>query len=463
MTRVGARSLIARLGEWSHSPRVSRFGPYWLLVGLAVAVVVGTVSRHTGVASVYDEVTYLDWILSLPDNAIAQTGEHYSFAARELFACQGVMYYGTVGPECGGDYSNPMMFPQEGKTTADAYTPLFFWPVWLVAKGVSLLGPDLVYGARIAMLIWLVPTVIAMLGLMRVVGVRDSVAVPLIAIFTVSPFSWWTYTYLSTDAGVPLIGALSLLVAVRFAQGRGALWWLVPIAAAGQALKVTTFLGPLLAGLVLAIAWAARLLELRAGTTFAPTGDERAYSAWRWLLPLVVSGAAIGAVQIGWMKVRELLALGEPPNQYLTLPRGETGEYVFQIGNFLHGTITARPMQGYDGATWNVPTILGLLLVFLLIAGVIGAVLRRPESRLEFGLALGTAIAAVGFGPLLFFLLDSMDMAFSMPARYGAALLPAFFLSLGLLVRWRGARWLIGAAAVSLVAYTLVRAPAYLW
>lgn len=450
--------LMDSIRQFFARPMVALRGPYWMLAALAMMFVAAAVSRHDGVTSVYDEITYLDWVLSLPGNAIAQTGEPFSLQGRELFACQGVMYFGTTGPPCGSDYSNLLEFPQQGISTADAYTPLFFWPVWAFAKVVTLFGPDLVYGARLAMMMWLVPTVLVMFAVMRRMRVHDGISMATIALFISSPFAWWSYTYLSTDASVPLIGALALLIAVRFLQDAGSLWWLVPLAVVGQLLKVTSFLGILLPVIALALVWGAQLFVRKTGKSFASqSGGERTLTFSDWFLPALTSGIALAATQLGWTYVRQMLAVGEPPNQWLTLPRGMTGEMLFQSINFLWMGVVARPMQSYGNATWNVPTTYGMLLTFLVIAGVIGMLLSRPASTTEFGLAWATGIAAVTFGPLLFGVLLVLAEPFSMPGRYGAALLPAFFLMVALAVRWPGGRLLLVGASVPATAYALLR------
>lgn len=73
-------------------------GQYWVLGFLIVATMLSYRARYAATMSPFDEATYLDSILSLPDNMIAQRGEFYGDDIREKFACDGVYYFGTSGP-----------------------------------------------------------------------------------------------------------------------------------------------------------------------------------------------------------------------------------------------------------------------------------------------------------------------------------------------------------------------------
>lgn len=435
--------------------------PYALLAALAVAYVVATVLRHPPQLSVFDEGTYLDVLFTLPENLVAQTGEAYGLEIREYWSCVGNMYYGATGMPCGSDYLDLSLYPQQGLTSADAYTPLFFWIMWPVAEAVQLLGVDFVTAARLAMALWLVPTSLFLFAALRWLRVPAPFGLAVVALFIVSPFSWWTFTYVSTDAPVALVGAVSLWLTLRFLRGRGSLWWLVPVAIIGQAFKVTSFLAPLLVGLICLVYWIGhRLWRSRTTAPALARGVRIRWRAWFW--PVLASGAGLAAVQLGWGVIRARIALGDPPVQYLQLPYGEGGELLFQVTNFLfHTVIASGPWQIGTGQVYGVDDLMMMTYMLLIIGGVIGALLRRSDSVLDQSLTLAVPVAALSFGPLLFGFLIVLDATFTMPGRYGAALLPAFFALLALVTTRRFSQWLLGAVAVAAVLYVLAFAPSF--
>lgn len=426
-------------------------GQYWVLGFLIVATMLSYRARYAATMSPFDEATYLDSILSLPDNMIAQRGEFYGDDIREKFACDGVYYFGTSGPPCGGDYSEVERFPQYGKNTADAYTPIFFWVTWVFARVFSIFGIDIMVGARLVMIIYGTAAFLVLYKTMRMLNVPIAVGYTTIAFALTSPFVWWTYTFVTTDSTVLLIGALALFVTIRFLQGAGSLWPLVAVGVLGMALKITNILAIGLAGLI--------VLMYVAFERFSSDSSAQKLPLRSWLVPGLVSVFAALGTHVTWEVIRHLIALGDSPDQGISMERNTIGELINQaqsgFGSLVsngHGESISSPFS----------FLISRFLVFLIIAAVIGMMLKKPASQLEFSLAWATGIAAVIFLPILFIIVQRLVLPFSIPARYAAAILPAMFLCVGLSIRWAGARWLMGTVAAGAWIYVVFSGMTYL-
>lgn len=434
----------------------SRSGQYWILAIFTLVTMLSYRGRWMAQMSPIDEATYLDIIFKFPDDLVAQRGEFFSPEIREKFACDGNHLFGKAGPPCGADYSNPKDFPQGGKTSADAYSPLFFWIAGTFARVAQLVGIDLTYGARLAMILFGIATVLLTYKAMRMMRVPVGVAYTVLAIATMSPLFWWTYGFLSTDAPVPVFGALTLILMIGFLQGKNSLWPLVPVAILGMLFKITT---------ILAIGWAVLAAMLYAVAVKLPQGaipgmeTSRQVAAKQWLRPL--SGAIAGGVAtfVAWEIIRRIIAVGDAGEQGLHLVRSSKGEAIFQVQNVLRSLIDAD--YGENPAT-PFAFLIVRLISFLVVAGVIGMMLYKPKSRIEFSLTWATGIASVLFLPILFVILRFGVVGFSLPPRYAIAILPAMLLSVALSIRSVGARWLIGAITAASWVYFVASGMTYI-
>ncbi|QOR48298.1 hypothetical protein INS90_03180 [Trueperella pecoris] len=413
-------------------------GQYWVLVVLALITMISYRGRWLPQMSPIDEGTYLDVIYKFPDDLVAQRGEFFGPEIREKFACDGNHLFGKAGPACGADYSNPNDFPQGGKTTADAYTPVFFWIAGIVSRILQFVGIDLTTGARLAMILFGVAAVVLTYRVMRMLNVPIVVGYSVLTLAMMSPVFWWMYGFVSTDASVPVFGALALLVTVGYLQGKMSIWWLVPVAAVGMFFKITTFLGIGLAALIVILYAAVSNVSERAIPDIA---SSRQLTTRAWLIPGVVSVFAGLLTFAGWEILRRLIAVGDSPGQGLAMIRTSFNELIFQTQLVFRSLVDA---DYGESATMPLGFLIARFLGFLVIAGVIGMMLRKPESRLEFSLTWATGIASVLFLPVLFVALRLGVVGFSLPPRYALAILPAMFISVALSIRWVGARWLIG-------------------
>lgn len=423
----------------------------WILTLAAVIYVIATVFRHTHELSPFDEGTYFDYLFALPDDPIRQQGEPYTLATRELMSCFGVVQMGTQGMPCGSDYSNLSVYPQQGLTSADSYTPLFFWIVWGFAKLISLLGADFIDAARMTNVLWLVPTILAVYASLRLLRVPVALALSLGLLYIAAPLSYWSFTYLSTDATVHLSGALSLLVAIRFLTGRGSIWWLVAVAAGGQLLKMTAFLGPLLAGILLAVYW------LLGRKTAGRPVEGSPLPSRRWVLPLVLSGIVAVVLQLLWIAIRNSIAVGPPPDQGVVATDGLAILLLQSVLRFITSGVSYFPF--FPGSPYShVDFYIGVVQV--LVIGAIGAgVYRIGKDRLSDAVSLSTGVALATFGPMLFVMLSAMGIAFDIPGRYAAPIVPACFLVMGVVAERRWVRWVLSIFSVLAYVYVVVVGP----
>lgn len=443
---------------------LQRHAPVIVVTVVAIWYVVANVMRHTQMMSVYDEAIYLDYLISLPGNAVLQTGEHFSMGGRELMSCVGTTFYGTAAAPCGSDYSDLSAYPLGGVTSGAAYTPLYFYISWVVTKTFMFVGIGFIDAARLSSMIWLIPTALFLLASLRRLRVPAAVSTAITCLFIVLPYSWWTFTYVSTDAPATLIGAISVWLMIRVMQTRTSAWWFVLVAAVGSALKVTTLFGPLLATVGLFVFWLTQLIVRNRRSRGVSTANdfrlERRIRFGQWFWPMAVAGIALVVVQAGWIVIQQAIALGENPDQGLVIGLGIWGEFLNEITKTLRMTADSTPdVPGMSGWPYSLMSVYRAAMPIVLAAGVFAAFLRRPRGASEQALGIALPVAATTFLPLLFIVLIVTGNGFALPARYAGVLLPAMLVGLGLSAEGKVARVLIVAGAAVLTAWMLIFVP----
>jgi hypothetical protein len=408
---------------------------------------------HTKALSPVDEWVYSDYLDKVPTELLVHQGELIGPEALNRMACNGVYPYGPMGQPCGSNYDKPSKFPFAGKTSADAYTPIYFVATWAVGNAIHLLpGVDQLTGWRLTGSLWLAAAAVMLFLVFRRLRVPPLVTIALGIAFIVSPYAWWTYTYVSTDAPSVFFGGLLLLLALRYTAGDGSGWWLPAISAVAVLVKVTNILGVCLAALILLLTW---LWELRRTSWSAGWRSMRPTMERRTLaLPgFGVLAVAFGVVaQLAWLGIHHALAVGPAANQGISAPLGKK-ELLAQTTSFLPGTLTSNVVIAGSGGSsaLPIPSWAVAPLSWLCIVGVVGAfwALRMRQRRAP--LVIATGIAAVLFAPMLAVVVRvTTGSYFPLPARYGAVLLVAFLLMAALQVRNRWAAWIIIGYASSL-------------
>ncbi len=455
-TRAGPSRL--RLVTRRTAPYVSRFGVPAALVLASLIMVVSVGLRHGAWASPIDEWVYLDYLFKMPGDLIMVRGEPIGHRALELMACEGVKPYGAMGPPCGSAYeSMRATFPFEGKTTADGYTPLYFVLTWLLGKGIQLItGLGDVQAFRLTGFFWLAASVVVFYLLARAMKVHKVAILAIGLVFIATPYAWWTYTYVSTDAPSFFFGVLLLWGAVRYVQGGGSPWWMIGVAGIAVLFKVTNILSIGVVALLFAIIAVTNLVQSRRGRL--EQGQPR--SPLRLLLIAALMVVAALVLEYVWLMIRSAIALGPPPYiDILRRPSLREMGLEAELINFLPGTLTSNvAITGAVGEyAYTIPLHLVAPAAWLCIAGVVGWLLIKKSGVLENSLAWTVAVSATLFAPILLLAMVLLEgIHIQLPPRYGASVLPGFLLAIGVLMTSKAARGLVLTYGVLLLAFVCV-------
>jgi hypothetical protein len=416
-------------------------------------------SHHSKALSPVDEWVYADYLYKLPQQVFIPRGQAIGPEALKLMACTGVREYGAMGPACGSDYAaNLDKFPQGGISSADGYTPLYFVITWAGAKAIQLVTQtSIVEAARYTGAFWLAGGMILFAWMLRLFRIRPVIILGLGLAVIASPFAWWTYTFISTDAPVFALGALLVIAAIKFVRGEWSGWWLPLIAGVATLFKITSILAVLLVALYLVLEFVRRRTRERPRSTgfewrksIVGRGDES--------FVVVAVSAAVAALvaEVAWLALRAAIAVGPAANQGVT-GRMSLKDLGSQFVNFLPQTIISNVnITGRTTLGLSIQPFIVEPLAWITIAGVVGAVAihtwRRPNAPLVYSIA---ALAILG-APLLAIALSLQGTYFPIPPRYGAALLPSFLLAAGLIVKSRVSRVLLVTYSVAVLGVILV-------
>lgn len=419
---------------------------------------------HSQALSPIDEWVYIDYLYKLPSQGIIHQGENIGPEALQLMACTGEKASGPQGPPCEisrvGDNVDPALFPYAGVQSAYGYTPLYFIPTWVIAKGIQFVtGTDLLTAGRFAGSFWLVGTMLLIYALFREFKVKKVAAVAIGLAFIGSPFAWWTYTYISTDIPSVGISALLLLAARRFILGRWSGWWVVLLSVVAILFKTGNILAVGLAALYLLLQFLFE--EVRARPWRVPgavTAGIRGKGPLGLVTVAITALVASGVTQFAWQLVQKAATIGLPADQGVGSPL--TWEALLaQVANFLPGTLTSNVALVGGGFAYFVPYAIVAPLSWLCIGGVIGALLVLPAGSSNRSIVYSVGIASVVCAPLLAILLQlSLGQYFELPPRYGAPILIGFLLLAGMIAEKNAfVKWVLtgyGAALVLFVVFT---------
>jgi hypothetical protein len=401
------------------------------IILVVVAAVSGGIvtANHSDQLAPFDEWVYYDYVIKFPEQGIVRTGEYIGHDALEAMACDGDSF-GPRGEPCNNVLDIHANYPQEGKTSADLYTPLYFAITWTLGKAVQFAtGAEFLTAARATGIFWLIGGLLVFYKLLELLKVKRVVSLGLGLAIIGAPTTFWANTYISTDAPVFLIGSALLLAGVGAVLRRTSPWWLVPIAIVGILFKVTT---------VLALGLVALLIVLFV------IASRKTLERMRTIhLLAATTSAVVGALvaEVSWLVIRSGLAVGPGPDQGLATDFFWR-DIVGQLSLFLNPGALGG---GYDPLL-RLPAILGQPLVLLTVAGVVGWACMKHSSALDRSLAIATVVAATVFAPMLavsmYFVLGDV---FPVIARYAITLLPAFFVATAAIVKNIAAQWIVVA------------------
>lgn len=440
----------------------------WVPVSLFLIALIGlgtTSLLHGNIMSLFDEWGYLDYLFKIPSQGIVFKGEFYGTQAMELMACRGEVPFGVMGGACGSNY-DPSTFPNGGIVTVDPYTPLYFWSTWLLGWIFEIIpGVGQVAAWRLANILWLCA------GLIVFYKVGRLWKAPKLAIFAIgliiigSPFSYWAYTYVSTDAPSFFFGALLLFLASKYVRGTVPAWVLILASVIATLFKVTNILAVCSIALFLLTYSIYSKRKSRLNDSF----EKPQNISFNFGKALFVSGLAIGLsviAEISWLKLHDAIAatsasVDQGINSALTWYE------LLRLTSLTTSTLGMTiPVNGLPGlTTLPLPDYLLTPLMWIIVGGVLAAFWSMKTGNSRNPIIVTGVITMVLAGPVLAMALQVMAGSyFVLPPRYmapvmAAVLLPALFTMKNKIALWfissYGIALLLGLIAASWVISTV--------
>lgn len=416
-----------------------------LLVVAALLVGIVHVPQHKTLSPI-DEYTYIDYLSKVPSQGFVHRGELTGGYARTQLGCRGLRLLApTPDDRCTPSVAaDDARFPFDGRTSADIYSPVYFWITWALAQPLTWFGVGLTDAGRAVGALWLAAAAVLLYLALRRLKVAAIPALGAGLLIVGSLPAYWSNTYVSTDATALPAGALMLYLAVRVdLRGRGVVWF-----ALGSA-----FVTLLKVQNLAAVAAVSFYLLIRAGIAAYRARPSRGRWIGRALLDPRARAAIIGVVagivaQLIWLGVRSATAVGPSPDMGAVPALGIT-QLIAQAGLFLGG---AAAGVGDTGTVLRAPgLVIEFITSWLAIAGAIGLLIVSRWGRRRAAIALGVFLAVILSAPMLtiatFVALGTYP--YPLPPRYGISLLP---LTLGcaalLLPRRPVPGWVIGGLGV---------------
>lgn len=428
--RPGLRGAIAR---------------HWSLVtvlGVGVTYMVVITLLHTQAVSPIDEPQYIDYLDKVYRQGIVHQGEYLGALVRELFACHGVIPFGPMGPTCGADLSDPAAFPYGGVSSAPIYPPVQFWLARVVGDVLGLIpGVGQLAGWRLVGTLWMAAGLTFCYLIARRMGAADWRFVAVALAFVVSPYGYWTFSYVSTDAPIFCYGAIVLWITMRVARRERSGWWLVLLGVIGPLFKATSLVA---VGFAFVYLLVDRIIEARGAGGIRTI--LRAPQVW-----LGLAGVAANViVSAAWNRIIPLLAVsGATAEQGVSSPFS-LDLFGQQFAGFLSG-VPQWVVPEMDNVALFLP--LGWLAIGVVLGGVL--VLGRDSSDRALPIALLVAYL-IGAPVLVLSVVVATGLYFPIPPRYGIALVPGLIAVALPLLRNRWATRLLLVYVAGLAIYQLV-------
>jgi hypothetical protein len=382
-----------------------------------------------------DEYQYVGYYSSVADEGVVRQGTAMPRYARQYMVCHGVRAIPEMPvnpPACRAPDS--IGYPIAGGTTADLYTPLYFWSIRAVAQPMIWAGVDFVDAGRAAGGAWLALGAVFLYLAMRRMRTPVLAALGLSLVVVGSLPAYWANTYISTDVTALAAGAVAAWLTVRALQRvRGSLL-LLPIAAALFTLfKLQNLIGFVVAAVVLVLA---ALVDANRERSDGAS-RVRTFLLDRRTLSALAIGVASVAAQGIWLWIRSAIAVGPQPELGLVVPL-EARHLVLELGNFIP-LMAQGAMAPYATGPASLPVYaVGTLLA---VGGAAGLAMSRAELVHHRIIGLATVVTAILAAPALAIAIGVMEGVYiPIPNRYGTSLLPWAILSAAVLVDARH-RW----------------------
>jgi hypothetical protein len=419
----------------------------WGLVSIAVVYLGAITLMHTPATSPIDEWVYLDYLFAIPQRGMVFAGQVVGPETLSLLSCHGTSPFGPIGTPC-GDIPVLTDYPNQGKSTASIYTPLYFYVTYGLGWVVSHVLPiGEMSGWRISGLAWAVAGIVVFVRLLRAWGARDLTIFALGLAFIASPFAWWSFTYVSTDAPLFFFGALLMLVATRYVRRETSAWVFGAVAIVAVLVKSVAIIGVAAAAVYLLAEFIADAWRRRTSARTVASGQpEPRRLEWGLFLTAGVTLVVSLAVAWLWNRVSALLAVSDQlADQGISTPL-TIPELLMQLTNFLPQAITAGAINEYT------PSFVYAPLGWLTLVCVLGAAFVATRTDRWVPLVSSAVTAGVLAAPAFaLMLVVTIGVYYQVPSRYGAVLIPVFLLCGGLILRNRWVNGIIIAYAVALL------------
>ncbi|MEP7762944.1 hypothetical protein [Sanguibacter sp. 25GB23B1] len=422
----------------------------WTLVSLGFVLLAGVLAAkyipaHPAMSRA-DEWVYIDAVDKASHGEITRMGALIDEYSLELISCRGIELFGPMGSPCEGPIVQSEYPYEGGRTSADIHSPVYFfitaWTAKLIMPVLDI--SDLLTGARLTGAIWLGLGLAATVALARNLGASRTASAAVAFMLLGSTMVRWTNTYVTPDAFNILAGALLALAAVKYVRSEWRAWPLLVLSGIAVAIKAQNLFAVGLAALVLLVIAVVRW-------------RDESVDSKRMIGVGLGAGVIAVVVQAGYLKLREVWAIGEVPIIDAVLTVDPWTAYS-QTTVFMEGIILG-PDQGWlpglnaAATTGALPSIMPIHVSWLLIGGLIAASLFvRNLTLIQSVFARSTLFALLFGAPLLYVVLFFVNgQTFALPQRYGVVLLPAFAVVTAIVADRRWVAW--GLLAIGVATY----------
>lgn len=394
-----------------------------------------------------DELQHIDYLYQIPDHP--EPDDKVGQAALHQQLCRGVDAPGFGPPACQAGRLDPNVFQEKGYNTAAGYTPVYYAFTRAGAETVLLLTPldDLVTAGRVTGGLWLG------LGLGLIYGVgrmRGIARLPLVAVTVLvgaSPALLFPSSTIAPDGAALASGGLIILALTwwerRPSWRRAALLVLACVLA--TAIKLTYLVAVAAVGLYLLVRWW-RGRSTRSLPRTTP-------------LLAVACGIACLVAPVAWTAY--LATMPQIPSDDLPAMATQFAVTGFPWTGLSDSLLVLlSPLSspwvpvGSPQLTYLTTSVVSIVLTAGAIAAGVFGIAREPERDLARATLLAAVVGAAGLVVMGYLTAGSY---IPLPARYGAALVPALALSAAAAAHRRSAGWLLLALAVVTAGLTAVR------
>jgi hypothetical protein len=363
-----------------------------------------------------DEMQHMDYVNHvLAGDPVVVLGDTIEPETQRAVACRGIDLPWQP-PPCGGPYTTSD-FPNQGFNSAYIHAPVYYGitAAWVWAWDHVPLPGDDVSLMRSSGVIWVVATILLMWAMLRSLELSRMQRVSGCLLALASPTVVLALGTVTNDATALAVGAAVTWAVVRWDQGRTRLWLVVLLCALAVLLKATNV------GVVgLAVVYvAARAWQRSRAAGWGPNRNRALV-----LVAAIVGGAGIAA--LGWTLFQKSAATIAPSdieqNAAYLAPHFDVSWLFEALPTFLTPLEAAFPMPLRGAVVVSSGTLVSVALVVLFVLGVASRQ-RTPEIG---ALAVATATALLGLGPLLVILnYVGGGIHVGIPIRYGLSLVPA--------------------------------------